>query len=152
MDILAFLQLSTMTLATASSKGFPHVAPVYFAAEKTQDSQGWAFYFFSAPDSLHAIHIREQPQVAAAIYPETWNWQEIRGLQMRGAAHALVPGVEWERAWSLYRDKFPFVNQLKIAVARNTFYRFQPVWIRLVDNRRGFGHKEEWILNNKESY
>jgi uncharacterized protein YhbP (UPF0306 family) len=23
-------------------------------------------------------------------------------------------------------------------------WRIEPAWMRLIDNRRGFGHKEEW--------
>jgi len=35
---------------------------------------------------------------------------------------------------------------LEEMVARNALYVFQPRWIRLVDNRRGFGFKQEWTL------
>jgi len=31
-------------------------------------------------------------------------------------------------------------------VQRNALYVFSPTWVRLVDNRRGFGFKQEWDL------
>ena len=40
--------------------------------------------------------------------------------------------------------KFPFVDAFKVIVARNVLFAFQPGWIRLVDNRKGFGFKQEW--------
>ena len=40
----------------------------------------------------------------------------------------------------------PFVIQLEPVVARNEMYAFAPSWIRLVDNRRGFGFKQEWTF------
>ena len=40
----------------------------------------------------------------------------------------------------------PFVAALKPLIARNQLYVFTPTWLRLVDNRRGFGYKQEWTL------
>ena len=81
-----------------------------------------------------------------AIYPECRGWQDIRGLQLHGEACPVTSGPEWETAWKLYAAKFPFVAALKAIVARNQLYVFTPRWIRLVDNRRGFGFKQEWDL------
>jgi uncharacterized protein YhbP (UPF0306 family) len=54
--------------------------------------------------------------------------------------------MEWDHAWELYVAKFPFVMELKAIVERNTLYAFIPSWVRQVDNRRGFGFKQEWSL------
>ncbi len=54
-----------------------------------------------------------------------------------------APGSEWEQAWALYQAKFPFVDQFKQPLAHTTLYVFEPEWIRRVDNRQGFGFKEE---------
>jgi hypothetical protein len=143
------LQLSTMALATTGERGEPHTAPVYFTVV-----QGETFttppigrlYFFSESDSQHARDIARQPAAAVAIYPETTGWQDIRGLQMHGMVYRVEPGPEWERAWESYRLKFPFVEALKAIVARNTLFAFQPGWLRWLDNRRGFGFKQEWSV------
>jgi flavin prenyltransferase len=132
------LGLPAMTLATHGRDGEPHAAPVYFAAEGER-----SFYFFSDPASQHGQDLAVEPRAAAALHPLVAGWQEIRGLQLRGTVRAVPPGEEWERAWQLYQAKFPFVEKLKAAVAANQLYAFTPDWIRLVDNRKGFGYKEE---------
>ncbi len=135
------LSLSTMTLATTGADGDPHAAPVYFAADTDL-----TLYFFSAPDSQHGQDLRHNPRAAAAIYPECFGWEDIRGLQLRGLVMRLDRGPAWEAAWAVYVAKFPFVAALKVIVAMNELYAFRPRWIRLVDNRRGFGFKQEWAL------
>jgi uncharacterized protein YhbP (UPF0306 family) len=135
-DLLA---LPAMTLATASPAGDAHAAPVYFAA-----SPDLRLYFFSMPGSLHAQHLSANPFSAAAIFPSAIDWQTIYGLQLRGRVEPVTPGPAWQAAWDLYAAKFPFVVTLKAEVTRNTLYAFILNWIRLVDNRRGFGFKQEW--------
>jgi len=142
-----------MTLATTGPDGSPqaaapHCAAVYFAARplKDDDLQGLRLYFFSDPDSQHGQDLRTDPRAAAALYPEVSSWQEIRGVQLRGTIYILPAGAALEAAWELYRAKFPFVNGLKAIVQRNALYVFSPTWVRLVDNRRGFGFKQEWDL------
>jgi uncharacterized protein YhbP (UPF0306 family) len=135
------LSLSTMTLATTGADGAPHAAAVYFAAD-----EHLRFYFFSDPDSQHSQDIQGNPRVALALYPECSGWQEIRGLQMHGEARRVTEDDTWQAAWQCYVNKFPFVAELEQVVASNTLYVFWPHWIRLVDNRRGFGFKQEWTL------
>ena len=140
-DLTEYLSLSTLTLATASPDGQPHAAPVYFAAV-----DGQQLYFFSAQSSRHAQDTAASAAAAAAIYPECFGWGEIRGLQMQGEVHPVAPGAQWEHAWDAYQAKFPFVSELRQVVERSTLYSFTPHWIRLVDNRRGFGFSQEWSL------
>jgi hypothetical protein len=133
------LLVSTMTLATIGSTGEPHVAPVYFVADVHL-----RFYFFSEAGSQHARDLHHNPHAAAAFYPQCFDWQDIRGVQMRGVVQPVDPGEQWESAWQLYNSKFPFVSELKEIVARNQLHCFSPTWMRLIDNRRGFGFKQEW--------
>jgi len=133
------LSLAAMTLATVGADGAPHAAPVYFATDAKLN-----FYFFSDPGSQHAHDLARCPQAAAAIYPECYGWQEIRGLQLRGEARRLEVGPAWEVAWQVYSAKLPFVLAMRDLIAKSEFYTLQPRWIRLVDNRRGFGFRQEW--------
>ena len=134
------LQLSTMALATGLN-GSPHVAPVFFVADAE-----YHLYFFSASDSQHSRDLKENPASAIAIYQETHDWRAIHGLQMRGLAREVIPGFEWNHAWVLYQEKFPFVREFSAVVKDNKLYVFIPEWIRLIDNRAGFGHKKEWYI------
>ena len=135
------LLLTTMTLATTGPDGEPHAAAVYFATDESL-----RFYFFSDVESQHCRDIQGNPRIAVALYPECKDWQEIRGLQMRGEVCRVVDGAAWRAAWQCYANKFPFVLELESVVARNALFAFEPRWIRLVDNRRGFGFKQEWTL------
>jgi uncharacterized protein YhbP (UPF0306 family) len=141
-EITQLLSLSTLTLATRREDGQPHAAPVYFAADPDL-----RLYFFSSPNSQHIKDISQDRRAGAAVYPDGLGWQDIRGLQMRGVVEEVSPGLEWDRAWELYQSKFPFVAVLKEEVAQNTLYVFIPRWIRLVDNRKGFGFNQEWDLD-----
>jgi uncharacterized protein len=135
------LSVSTMTLATVGLTGEPHAAPVYFAADPQL-----RFYFFSETSSQHAQDVHHEPRAAATLYPECFDWQDIRGIQMRGIVQPVNAGEQWEIAWEMYESKFPFVSEMKEIVARNQLYIFSPTWMRLIDNRRGFGFKKEWSL------
>ena len=128
-----------MTLATGDRDGEPHAAAVYFATDDDLN-----FYFFSDLQSQHGRDLTIRPQCAIAVYPECQDWQDIRGLQLRGEVRLVPPGSEWEHAWSVYRAKFPFVSEMRELAALNQLYVFIPGWVRLVDNRRGFGFKREW--------
>ncbi len=142
MDELAeFLSIATMVLATADEDGRPYAAPLYFAADEKLN-----LYFFSSARSQHSQHLARRPLAAAAFYPESAAWQEIRGVQMRGEAVVVAPGPAWEAAWNVYRSKFSFVEAMQDEITRNQLYAFTPRWVRVVDNRKGFGYKREWTL------
>jgi len=142
-DLRELFQIATLTLATTGLSGEPYAASVYFVAILTENP--WPpVYFFSDPNSQHSQNLAQNPLAAAACYPECSDWQDIRGLQMRGEVHPVPKGPQWEGAWQHYQAKFPFVKSLEAVVARNSLYKFQPGWTRLVDNRRGFGFKQEW--------
>ena len=132
--------LPAMTLATSGLDGAPHAAPVYFAVDESREN----LYFFSGTDSQHSHDLADNQRAAAAIHPLVEGWQEIRGLQMRGRVRPVPAGPEWEKAWRLYLVKFPFVIGMKEIVEQNQLYSFHPDWTRWLDNRRGFGFKEEW--------
>jgi flavin prenyltransferase len=132
--------LPAMTLATTGADGEPHAATIYFATEDEK-----TLYFFSAPDSQHSQDLAANPRAAASIHPLVENWQEIRGLQVRGMITAVPEGEAWERGWACYLVKFPLAGSMKEVIARNRLYAFHLDWVRKIDNRRGFGFKEEWI-------
>ena len=135
------LSLPVMTLATVGTDGAPHAASVYFAADAEGQIQ---LYFFSSPTSQHGQDLAANPAAALTLSPLVEGWRDIYGMQMRGEAHPVPAGPQWERAYQLYLGRFPFAAGFKEEMARNIFYVFTPQWLRLVDNSRGFGFKEEW--------
>lgn len=132
---------NTLCLATVGPEGQPHAAAVFYAA-----GPDLTLYFLSDPATLHARHIGAGARVAATIEANNQDWRSIRGLQIHGLA---APCTEEEAviARRVYAERFPFIahaGTLTAALARARYYRLTPTWIRLIDNTRGFGHKEEW--------
>ena len=138
-SIEELLHLTTMTIATIGMDGEPHAAAVYFACDDQIN-----FYFFSDAESQHALDITNEPRAAITVNGEHGGWQEIHGLQMRGVITAVQSKIERQRAWDLYQTKFPFVINIQEIIVINQMYVFKPHWVRLVDNRKGFGFKQEW--------
>lgn len=132
-------ETTTLALATASPGGRPFATPVFFAPD-----ENLGLIFFSDPDTLHVQHVLERLQAAATIYPATGDWTQIRGLQVAGRVERILPGDAWEQAWDAYVRKFPFVADLRPLVDASWLLILVPSWIRLIDNRRGFGFKLEW--------
>jgi uncharacterized protein YhbP (UPF0306 family) len=81
--------------------------------------------------------------VALTVHNATWTWTEIAGVQMEGDVAIVAAGPAWQAAWDRYLQKFQFVEEFQAEVSRSNFYVFTPVWARLIDNKLGFGHKEE---------
>ena len=139
------LSLPVISLATVGADGAPHAASIYFAADTSPDPENNpTLYFFSSPTSQHGQDLAANPAAALTLSPLVEGWRDIYGMQMRGEAHSVSAGPQWERAFQLYLARFPFAASLKEELARNTLYVFTPHWLRLVDNSRGFGFKEEW--------
>ncbi len=136
-------QQSTLALSTAGLRdGRPQVAPLFFVSDEALN-----LYWISDPDSRHSRNIADWSDVAATIYAQTWDWQQIKGVQIEGTATPVSDDDERQRALDLYCAKFPFVNE-KFAdlIAQSTFYVLRPRWLRWIDNERRFGYKQEFLL------
>jgi uncharacterized protein YhbP (UPF0306 family) len=141
----------TLTLATVSAEG-PWSATVFYASDDE-----FNLYFVSDQRTRHARDMLDRPDVALAINADVDNWNDVCGLQIEGIA-AKVGGAERVKALALYLSKFASVKALfemprsadEATIAgrlKNTdFWRVTPRFIRLIDNRRGFGFKQELRL------
>ncbi len=142
-------EISTLTLATAGDN-LPWVATVFFAADKNFD-----LYFVSDYRTRHGREMAANNRVAATINPEVDNWNDVRGLQLEGRVE-VVKGAGRAKALALYLKKFPQINALyaspkdeheETIAARlkaANFYRVKPDFIRVIDNAKGFGYREEF--------
>ncbi len=128
---------NTLTLATVGEDGQPHAAALFYAF--TPELQ---LIFLSEPDTLHARHIGEGAPAAVTIQADGQDWQRITGLQMHGMVRPAG-----DSARQTYLARFPFIARtetLARALKDVRFYEITPAWARLIDNRLGFGHKQEW--------
>jgi len=144
--IVAFLNLHhVMSLATVGPQG-PHAANLFY----TRD--GMSLLWVSDPDSRHSRDIAVNPQVAATVAPDYADFADIRGVQIHGTAREET-AAERARLLALIEQRYPFLRQLaaappalRAAYAQIAVYRLTPRSIVLIDNTKGFGHKETLAL------
>ena len=141
----------TVTLATLGPEG-PWAATVFFASDVALN-----LYFVTDPRTRHGRDMAGGGPVAAAVNRDIRTWDEVLGLQMSGRASVLADEAR-DRALALDLRKFPDVARLferprdaheeVIAnrLRRTAFWCLSPAWVRVVDNRRGFGWKAEYEL------
>ncbi len=141
-EISAFLKKqTTLVLATIDREAMPQAASLFYASDDALN-----LYWVSGEKSRHSQNLERVSHVAVTIYHETWDWRDIHGVQIEGVARRLSDPDETDRAWSLFRAKFPFTAEFTDQIARSAFYILTPKWIRLVDNSKYFGHREEFTL------
>ncbi len=135
-------EVSTLTLATSDREGRPWASPVYFVL-----GDGLDLWFLSDVRTRHGRNLLERPWAAAAAYPATWAWEAIRGVQLEGPVDR-IPSEDpaWEAMWARFQARFPDVAPLLPLARRHPFWRLRPRWIRILDNRRGWGWKVEGPL------
>lgn len=138
---------TTLTLSTLAEDGRPQAAPLFYA-----EMDDLSLIFISEPKVRHSQNVARDGRVAATIYADGQQWQTIRGVQLEGTCVALS-GKAAKTAQAVYLAKYPFIaTNLLLArlLQKITFYKISPTWLRLIDNSRGFGYKEEWRREDLE--
>jgi len=150
-------QHDTMTLATIGPGCEPRAAAVFYAV-----GEELVLYFLSNPASRHSEDLAQDSRVAATIQEDGQPWQEIRGLQIEGSAHAATDEREIAQAARVFAARFAFLQglladseshgppELQGPLENSRFFVLRPSWMRLIDNTKGFGHKEEMTLINAD--
>jgi uncharacterized protein YhbP (UPF0306 family) len=139
----AFLsEWHVMSLATADADG-PHAANLFYACD------GLALVWVSSPDTRHSRAIETSAQVAATVAPDCSDFPEVKGVQIEGTARKLTDTDERQANFAILEARYPFLarrGQLPAAVreayAQAGVYRLEPSRIVLIDNARGFGHRD----------
>jgi hypothetical protein len=142
-EILAFLDAHTvMSLATSGAAG-GHVASLMYARD------GFALFWVSDPDSRHSRELEAQPQCAATIAPDYDDFKEIRGLQIHGRACRLKGAAARAKGIARLAARYAFLMQffsgpadLVRQMSKAAVYRLDPQRIALIDNSKGFGHRD----------
>lgn len=115
---------SLLFLATASSSGEVHVAPMFYATE------GKAI-FFSAPDgSETAANLKQNPTAAIAVADPVSDWSQARGLQIEGRVTELDGDAE-AAVGKLFQAKFAHLGD---AAMHTHYWRLDADEIRYVHN------------------
>jgi uncharacterized protein len=143
MRVAAFLDAHhVVSLATCGPDG-PHAANVLYARD------GLALLWISDPTSRHSTDVEADARVAATVAPDYVDIDDIRGVQICGHARAITGASHRANAQRLLEARYPCVKQLshappalREAYARVELYRLDPCRVVLIDNSRGFGHKD----------
>lgn len=130
---------TTLVLCTAGEK--PWGAPLFYLP-----GADGALYWLSSARSRHSVELAGRPEVAVAIHGSTFRWEEIRGAQLEGVAHAVDAPEERARVLAAYRARFDLGPSFEEAIARSVLYRFVPSRARLLDNALGFPGKVEIVF------
>ena len=134
-----------MTLATVGDAG-AHAASLMYARA------GFTLQWTSDPQSRHSQHLERDARVTATVAPDYADFRVIRGLQIAGRARRL-DGSAAEEARAALVARYAFLAEiasgppkLRAAFETAAFYAVVPERITLIDNARGFGHKETLTL------
>ena len=148
--LLAFLRAHrVLTVAVAEPDDTPYAAALFYAVDPQL-----RFYVVSDPATRHGTAMLARGTVAGTVQRDEQQWHEIQGVQFRGPCRQLA-GAARSRAWALYVTRFPFVSTgdvlLTAALMKTALWCIEPEWVRLIDNRLGFGHKEEWHRHRRRT-
>ena len=128
--IIAFLkEQHLLSLAVCDEEG-PYGASCFYAF----DPEHIALIFASDPQTRHMQIIERDPRAAGTIHLCERTVAKIVGVQFRGRVHPATP--EDKR---LYLERFPYARAM-----RPTLWRIDLEWIKMTDNRLGFGTKIIW--------
>jgi hypothetical protein len=129
-EILEYLRRETsLTLATASPAGIPRATTLRYA------SDGVNIYVWLRSGAAAAKHMGANPVVSFAIDSES------QGLQGTGEAHPVLTGDEIANAVKLFSQKYAGLASGS-TTADISFFRIQPLNVKLVDESYGGGRGE----------
>jgi uncharacterized protein YhbP (UPF0306 family) len=125
-----------LTLAVAR-ENVPYCATCFYAYLPAQNQ----FIFTSGHETRHIRDVLEggNPNVAGTIALETKIVGKIRGIQFTGLMQELE-GDELKKARSAYLKRFPIARLMPDL----NLWILSPDFIKMTDNRFGFGKKLIW--------
>ena len=129
---------STLALASTGADGSPQVAPLFYLCE-----DDLRLYWFSSTSSDHSKNVERNSAAAVTVYLPTEQWQEIRGVQMRGRVSVVTDDERRRSIQKLYTERFQLGMVFEVLIARTSLYVFEPAWVRYIDNSKHVGYKVE---------
>lgn len=146
-------ELSQHTVATLATvgEGGPHAASLMYAYDKEL-----SLYWVSDPATRHSTELSNSASAAVTIAGQFDDFRAIRGLQMHGTAAPVDDPGQRKSALRLLGNRYAFLklfqtgpSKLVERFAKIKVYRFRPETITLIDNAKGFGHKDVLNLGGK---
>ena len=128
-----------LTLATCNNNK-PYCATMFYIADFKGENEpkSVCLVFTSDDETRHVKDIHENKHIAGAIALETSIVGKIQGIQFTGIIKKL-DGAELKNAKMSYIKRFPVA-----ALATLHLWEVEVDYIKLTDNRLGFGKKLTW--------
>jgi len=154
-SIIAYMENhNTLSLATEKD-GEPHAATVFYVNTRFE------IYFLSSSTTRHGEQLAHNPRVSATIDEDYSNWLSIKGIQIEGRVKSVGGILENGSIARAYVKKFPGVKDFLFSpqklgeliaskVGGASFYKLTPERIFFIDNEKGFGKRDEFILSGKD--
>jgi uncharacterized protein YhbP (UPF0306 family) len=135
--IVKFIREHHIFTLAISKQDLPWCATCFYV----YDEKNNRFIFTSDEDTRHIMDVVESGnfQVAGAIALETRMVGKIRGIQFSGLIRKLT-GPDRKPAKAIYVGAFPIARLAKLIL-----WSLTPDYIKMTDNRLGFGKKLIWI-------
>ncbi len=134
-----------LNLAYADAQNIGACA-LWFAAD-----EACTCYFLSSLTTRHGAALAGGADVAFTVQKDEQDWRAIQGVQGRGWC-ALVTDEARAQAWATYTARFSFIAQqfpdLEATLKKTRLWQIKPTWLRLIDNTKAFGHKDELLIAN----
>ena len=124
-----------LTLAT-SVENSPWCANCFYVYLEEEN----CFVFTSDDNTKHVQDVLENSKVAGSVALETNTVGKIRGIQFSGIMEK--PGKDFmKKAKKAYLKRFPYAVLMKTSL-----WIITPNYIKMTDNRLGFGKKLIWEM------
>jgi uncharacterized protein YhbP (UPF0306 family) len=128
---------TVLCLASSSRRG-PWCAPLFFAPI----DGGARLVFVTDPKSRHGRELAADPRAAAAVWFETTDATQVRGVQLAGAS-SRHSGRDERRARAAFLRRHPRAAPFLAKRPHERFFAFAVARAKVTDNRQGFGFKVE---------
>ena len=127
-----------LTLATSAGSQ-PYCCNCFYAYDENRN----IFIVKTNEGTRHTQEIIQNPRVALSIVLETEEIGKIQGLQITGEA-VFYDGDSLHEATKTYLKRFPYA-----VLKPGETLAIEPDYMKLTDNRFGFGKKLIWDKANK---
>lgn len=128
-----------LTLATVTDNQ-PHCCTLFYVYEPDRNR----FVVTSSESTWHVRQLSENSRVAGAVALESKVIGKLQGVQWRGRM-TRPQGEALASARKTYLSRFPFAALMDIEL-----WVIEPDYLKLTDNRLGFGKKLIWEAQSPE--
>ncbi len=132
--IYSFIEEHHVLSLATSHKGQAYMANCFYIFNKENNE----FIFTSSIETRHGKEMLNNPKIAASIVLETKTIGKIQGLQITGIA-SILEGDDQKKAKRQYLSKYPYA-----ILKTETMWAISVNFLKLTDNRLGFGKKIIW--------